>query len=395
MKATRKTIVTAVLTASMAVSAIPFSASAIGGIWAIPEMQELMPVSEDGKIFIDQFSWDLIYEHDKFTDMFKKSTLDESLRDICGGDYTFFLRNPEKDWYPSYREYLDAFCIDEFGKTHKINGYFTEVMIKVKADTELPLDEIKAVTEENGYNLPTFEKTETGYRMINADDRKTTDFVMEQIKACDNVLAIDNHYAVWDNPSYISSTFIRGINYNGDITVEELAEKYPSLDLYVPQTEEELRECEQHSTGFYNEVTNAYDRSYERTAFLPIINPAGYFDYTPEQLSDIKKLLNSDLDFFIYPRNLADSEVMIDVHYSSIAGVPVYVDGLKGDANIDGEKNMADAVMIMQSVANPDKYGIKAVNGITAQGSQNGDMDGNGITNADALAIQMDILNVR
>ena len=41
------------------------------------------------------------------------------------------------------------------------------------------------------------------------------------------------------------------------------------------------------------------------------------------------------------------------------------------------------------------KRGIKAVNGITAQGSQNGDMDGNGITNADALAIQMDILNVR
>ena len=391
MKATRKTIVTAVLTASMAVSAIPFSASAIGGIWAIPGMQELMPVSEEGKICVDQFSWDIIYEHDKFTDMFKKSTLDESLRDICGGDYTFFLRNPEKDWYPSYRHDLDAFCIDEFGRTHQINGYFTEIMIKVKAGTELPLDEIKAVTEENGYNLPTFEKTETGYRMINADDRKTTDFVIEQIKICDNVLAIDNHYAVWDNPSDIGVVSLRGIYYNGDITVEELAEKYPSLNFYEPETEEEIEERDFHYyTGFDEEKVCSY-RIYENAAFMSLESN----EYTPEQISDIRKLLNSGLDFGFYTLGFPSNDAMIDVHYSSIGGVPVYVDGLKGDANIDGEKNMADAVMIMQSVANPDKYGIKAVNGITAQGSQNGDMDGNGITNADALAIQMDILNVR
>jgi len=55
-----------------------------------------------------------------------------------------------------------------------------------------------------------------------------------------------------------------------------------------------------------------------------------------------------------------------------------------GDANCDGEVNMADAVLIMQSINNPDKYKL------TAKGEKNADVfgTGDGITNKDALAIQ-------
>lgn len=55
-----------------------------------------------------------------------------------------------------------------------------------------------------------------------------------------------------------------------------------------------------------------------------------------------------------------------------------------GDANVDKEVNLADAVLVMQSLANPAKYSI------TAQGIKNADVSdtGNGITNKDALAIQ-------
>ena len=55
-----------------------------------------------------------------------------------------------------------------------------------------------------------------------------------------------------------------------------------------------------------------------------------------------------------------------------------------GDANNDGVVNMADAVTIMQAVANPNKYSL------SAQGRANADVSGNGdgITNKDALAIQ-------
>ena len=65
---------------------------------------------------------------------------------------------------------------------------------------------------------------------------------------------------------------------------------------------------------------------------------------------------------------------------------------LFGDANCDGVINMADAVSIMQSIANPDKYGLNGKDNthITAQGQKNADCYnvGDGITNADALSIQ-------
>ena len=58
-------------------------------------------------------------------------------------------------------------------------------------------------------------------------------------------------------------------------------------------------------------------------------------------------------------------------------------DILWGDANCDKQVNMADAVLIMQTISNPDKYSLKK------QGEKNADVDGTaGITNKDALAIQ-------
>lgn len=61
---------------------------------------------------------------------------------------------------------------------------------------------------------------------------------------------------------------------------------------------------------------------------------------------------------------------------------------LSSDANCDGNVDMSDAVLIMQSIANPSKYNL------TAQGSINADMDGDGITSGDALAIQKKLLKL-
>ena len=64
-------------------------------------------------------------------------------------------------------------------------------------------------------------------------------------------------------------------------------------------------------------------------------------------------------------------------------------DILWGDANGDGQVNMADAVLVMQSVSNPDTYGIGKEKGIKPENEKNADVDGKaGITNKDALAIQ-------
>jgi hypothetical protein len=65
---------------------------------------------------------------------------------------------------------------------------------------------------------------------------------------------------------------------------------------------------------------------------------------------------------------------------------------LRGDANNDGGVDMADIVLIMQSLANPNKYGLKGseTSHITEQGLANADVanTGDGVTAGDALKIQ-------
>ncbi|MGB4093376.1 MAG: leucine-rich repeat protein [Ruminococcus flavefaciens] len=61
-----------------------------------------------------------------------------------------------------------------------------------------------------------------------------------------------------------------------------------------------------------------------------------------------------------------------------------------GDANVDGDVNMADSVLIMQSVSSPDSYSL------TENGKKNADVTGggDGVTNKDALAIQSYMLGL-
>ena len=67
-----------------------------------------------------------------------------------------------------------------------------------------------------------------------------------------------------------------------------------------------------------------------------------------------------------------------------------------GDSNCDGTVDLADAVLIMQALANPDKYGVNGTSNlhITEQGWINADVHqkGNGVSTNDALAIQMKLL---
>ncbi|MBR1824204.1 MAG: lysophospholipase [Ruminococcus sp.] len=71
---------------------------------------------------------------------------------------------------------------------------------------------------------------------------------------------------------------------------------------------------------------------------------------------------------------------------------PVDKDIIYGDANLDGDVSVADAVLIMQSLANPDKFGTDGSNEdhLTNEGAKNADVSGNGdgVTGKDALAIQ-------
>ncbi|MDE6425772.1 MAG: cellulase family glycosylhydrolase [Ruminococcus sp.] len=61
-----------------------------------------------------------------------------------------------------------------------------------------------------------------------------------------------------------------------------------------------------------------------------------------------------------------------------------------GDANGDGKVSVADAVLIMQAISNPDEFQIKAENVDAADVVNHGD----GVTTMDALAIQMIDINL-
>ncbi|WP_297957417.1 glycosyl hydrolase [uncultured Ruminococcus sp.] len=70
-----------------------------------------------------------------------------------------------------------------------------------------------------------------------------------------------------------------------------------------------------------------------------------------------------------------------------------------GDTNCDTKVELADAILIMQALANPNKYGVKGTyeKHLTEQGKLNGDVDKSveGLTSNDALFIQEYLLNKR
>ena len=104
------------------------------------------------------------------------------------------------------------------------------------------------------------------------------------------------------------------------------------------------------------------------------------------------------------PTYAPDSKyVQLWLDFDNLADAPEEVtdpenETVYGDANCDGGIDMSDAVLIMQSLANPNKYGIKGSNEkhITEQGQINGDVDTSikGITSNDALRIQEYLLGI-
>ena len=82
--------------------------------------------------------------------------------------------------------------------------------------------------------------------------------------------------------------------------------------------------------------------------------------------------------------------------YNQVHSSPETTKGLTGDVNGDGTVDLSDAVLIMQSLANPTKYGLNGSDDkhITEEGYLRADVDGEGVTNMDALTIQRYLLGL-
>lgn len=109
-----------------------------------------------------------------------------------------------------------------------------------------------------------------------------------------------------------------------------------------------------------------------------------YFYYsssaTSIRLDNAKRLSGLGVTIHIRKSNTALQSFLTD---NGVSYVFIEDETLYGDANCDGAVNMADAVLIMQSVSDPGKYPL------SAEKKLNADVIGDdGVTNNDALAVQ-------
>ncbi|WP_455530362.1 hypothetical protein [Ruminococcus sp.] len=286
---------------------------------------------------------------------YKGMTFDEAIKDISG-NYIWLSGSKEK-LTPDWKYNRNLLTLDENSKIHIIEATYVATAIKMEAGKVLPYDDIKAAVEAERLIMPIFRKNGSEYEIISAESREAYDYTLELIKACPEVTAINMHYKLYeDTANYVS---MGGVYYSGDMTADEFTEKYPDFTAQKSDVEGKLYfSYNSNGNNFYETMKNIQDNG-DRLEFmwgmteLALLNPEMYY-----------------------------------------CNEPVIIDGTMGDANIDGYVDLSDSVMIMQSLANPDKYGITADGGITAQGKVNGDTDGNGLTNNDAREIQMSLLGL-
>ena len=156
----------------------------------------------------------------------------------------------------------------------------------------------------------------------------------------------------------------------GDITAKEYTVD-PSLSVYTAEKDVKLKEGEELRLNVKTPVKNAQ--------YQWLRDGVEIGEQTSETLS-ISSAAPDDSG--LYSVRVTYEDIVDEFPIAAVVVKANAKTALKGDANCDDEVNMADAVLIMQAVSNPDKYNL------SAQGELNADIDGSGVTNKDALIIQ-------
>jgi endoglucanase len=147
----------------------------------------------------------------------------------------------------------------------------------------------------------------------------------------------------------------------------------------------------------------AYDRG-----LCPVLwsTPGGHYNRETCKLEDqeLKKLFNEITGYELTLTTTTTTTTITTTTTTTVTTTTTTVtssdingDIVYGDANCDGGVDMADVVLIMQALANPDKYGINGSDNkhITVKGIDNADVDtsSKGLTSNDALRIQEYLLH--
>ena len=182
--------------------------------------------------------------------------------------------------------------------------------------------------------------------------------------------------------------------------------------------EDVLRFSEPDSPDVIHEIEDAYDLSFniyiddpdsnskfiridnkEVTgyAFANIINIKDVGDFSAD--SDTYMYANYHIDDDIRRGDIVSGVLLVDTdrNYVICGDLEVVKPAPgNGDANCDNSVDMADIVLIMQYLSNPNKYGSDGTdkNHITQKGIRNADQNGDGVSVEDALMIQKKLLGL-
>ncbi len=238
-----------------------------------------------------------------------------------------------------------------YAETHyKIYSQSNKITILTDGKTELPVDVIdedikKLVGVEADSKGRCFGKTGDGQYALFADPNTDISAVYDFINESSKVLKIEK-----SNPVYATQDGTVWPEYlliNSDNTDEEIIAEYPGLGLTA---------------------LPVGDSEYEHR-----------FKFTKSSFDDMKRLVDNTAEKNVVFVQQASSDELVSQNTEII-----YKADATGDANSDNSVGLADALTILQYIANAEKYPM------TAQEIFNADIvgDGDGVTPLDALEIQ-------
>lgn len=271
---------------------------------------------------------------------------------------------------------VNGFFMDSTGRIHIITADRMKVRIKVEKGTELSEDAVNELLKENGIgsvklglngeeyleNAVSLTREGDDYYLSSRYSGGKRKEIYDIISGIDNVKLIEEERQVYEDLG--NSAGLSVLYVNSDLTEEEMNERYPGLSL--------------EKTGGQSAINSGYTSSYN----------IGMNEIDPKiKYSTFLKMQEDGLDFHVLCFMTAMA-YFPDITYR--CNYRYYVADVEGDANSDSDMNLADAIMIMQTLANPDKYTM------TEQGRRNADLSGtgDGISSLDAQTIQKRLLRL-
>lgn len=180
-----------------------------------------------------------------------------------------------------------------------------------------------------------------------------------------------------------------------DVVVPVIDYKYTYKDNKIVYIVDSVEECRDTIEYYYDSKTDTWqallvDYECNNVSRVETMVEQGVLD---EKYLDSLIITREEAEALKLDRNTnTPPDIYLLYDMTDVPGTKVHI----GDANCDDEVNISDAVLIMQSTANPNKYSLYGTHEthLTKNGMRNADVNGGGVTNSDACEIQCRLLGL-